>query len=113
MSNKFMIQPKKSHIIFILLLSFISVKAQQDPQYTQYMYNMSIINPAYSTDNADVINIGGLYRAQWVGSVGGPTTGNFFLHSPISEKQEMGASIVHDEIGNIVKQTNLYVDYAY
>lgn len=98
--------------IFILFISLVS-NAQQDPQYTQYMYNMSVLNPAYATDNADVINFGALYRAQWVGSVGGPTTGSFFAHSPIAKKVEMGLSIIHDEIGDVVKETNVFVDFAY
>lgn len=95
-----------------MLLSLLA-KAQQDPQYTQYMYNMSVINPAYSTDDTNLINLGGLYRAQWVGSVGGPTTGTFFAHSPFTENQEIGISIVHDQIGNIVKESNVFIDYAY
>ncbi len=86
---------------------------QQDPQYTQYMYNMSVLNPAYATDNPDVINFGALYRAQWVGSDGGPTTGTFFAHSPIAKKVEMGLSLIHDQIGDVVKQTNAFVDFAY
>jgi type IX secretion system PorP/SprF family membrane protein len=87
--------------------------AQQDPQYTQYMYNMSVINPGYATDDAEVINFGALYRAQWVGSEGGPTTGTFFAHSPIAKKVEMGISVVHDEIDDVVKESNVYVDFAY
>lgn len=97
----------------MLLLASFTGRAQQDAHYTQYMYNMSVINPAYSTDDQDLINGGILYRAQWVGSVGGPTTGNVFAHTPITEEQEIGMSIVHDEIGNIVKESNVFVDYAY
>jgi type IX secretion system PorP/SprF family membrane protein len=77
------------------------------------MYNMSVLNPAYATDNPDVINFGALYRAQWVGSDGGPTTGTFFAHSPIAKKVEMGLSLIHDQIGDVVKQTNAFVDFAY
>ena len=101
----------KIHLI-ILLVTLVS-NAQQDPQYTQYMYNMSVINPGYATDDAEVINFGALYRAQWVGSEGGPTTGTFFAHSPIAKKVEMGISVVHDEIGDVVKESNVYVDFAY
>jgi type IX secretion system PorP/SprF family membrane protein len=77
------------------------------------MYNMSVINPGYATDDAEVINFGALYRAQWVGSEGGPTTGTFFAHSPIAKKVEMGISVVHDEIDDVVKESNVYVDFAY
>ena len=53
--------------LLVLLIVFLTSKlqAQQDPQFTHYMYNMSVMNPAYATDNADVINFGGLYRKVW------------------------------------------------
>lgn len=100
-------------LVSMLMLLSLSAKAQQDPQYTQYMYNMSVINPAYSTDDTNLINLGGLYRAQWVGSVGGPTTGTFFAHSPITQNQEIGFSMVHDQIGDIAKESNVFIDYSY
>ncbi len=108
---------KNKNMRYLILLSALFMclvsSAQQNPQYTQYMYNMSLVNPAYATDNSDVINIGGLYRAQWVGSVGGPTTGSFFAHSALGKKVEGGVSVLHDEIGGIVKETSLYADFAY
>ncbi|MDG1315140.1 MAG: type IX secretion system membrane protein PorP/SprF, partial [Flavobacteriaceae bacterium] len=38
------------NLVILLLITLFSVQlnAQQDPQYTQYMYNMNIINPAYT-----------------------------------------------------------------
>ena len=108
---------KNKNIKYLILLSTFFTclisSAQQNPQYTQYMYNMSVLNPAYATDNADVINLGGLYRAQWVGSVGGPTTGTFFAHSALGKRVEGGLSIIHDQIGDVVKETNFYADFAY
>ncbi|WP_321538825.1 PorP/SprF family type IX secretion system membrane protein [Flavobacterium piscinae] len=98
--------------LFLLLMSMMAM-AQQDPQYTQYMYNMSVLNPAYATDNPDVINFGALYRAQWVGSVGGPTTGSFLHILPLQKKVEMGLSVIHDQIGDVVNETNVFVDFAY
>ena len=92
---------------------YLISSAQQNAQYTQYMYNMSVLNPAYATDNPDAINLGGLYRAQWVGSVGGPTTGSFFAHSALGKRVEGGLSIIHDQIGDVVKETNFYADFAY
>ncbi len=100
-------------IILMVVLFSIIVRGQQDPQFTHYMYNMSVINPAYATDNPDVMNIGGLYRSQWVGAVGGPVTGTFFAHKPLSKRVEMGVSFVHDEIGDVVNENNVYVDFAY
>ena len=95
------------------LLVCLFASAQQDPQYTQYMYNMSVINPAYATDNPNIINVGGLYRAQWVGLVGSPTIGNIFAHAAFGKQVEGGISIVHDQIGEVVKETNVYADFAY
>lgn len=97
----------------VIWLTGLLMWSQQDPQYTQYMYNMSVINPAYATDTPGAINLGLIYRTQWVGSVGGPKTGSFFAHSPIANRLEAGLSIVHDEIGDVVKETNVYADVAY
>ena len=98
--------------IGIFLISTLA-KAQQDPQFTHYMYNMSIVNPGYATDNEGVINGGGLYRTQWVGAVGAPKTGTIFVHSPIAKRIELGLSIVSDVIGDVVHENNIYADAAY
>lgn len=96
-----------------VIFSGLQLYSQQDAQYTQYMYNMSVINPGYATDNPDLINLGVLYRAQWVGSVGGPTTGSFFAHGVLGRRMEGGVSIVHDQIGDVVKETSVFADFAY
>ncbi|MBC2844754.1 PorP/SprF family type IX secretion system membrane protein [Winogradskyella flava] len=103
----------KYSLSFLILIMGLSTHAQQDPQYTQYMYNMSVLNPAYATDDGSLINVGLLYRTQWAGSVGGPTTGTLFAHSTLTNRLEGGISIIHDEIGDVVKQTNAFVDIAY
>lgn len=100
-------------LLVALVLSAGVTRAQQDPQYTHYMYNMSVINPAYATDNEGVLNVGGLYRTQWVGAVGAPKTVNVFAHMPLAKRVETGISVVSDEIGDVVKENNLYVDFAY
>jgi len=74
---------------------------------------MNVINPAYATDNAGVVNLGGLYRTQWVGAVGAPKTATIFAHSPIAKRVEMGLSVVNDAIGDVVKENNIYADFAY
>lgn len=109
MKNRFL----KYLITTALILMAANSSAQQDPMFTHYMYNMSVINPAYATDNADVLNLGGLYRAQWVGAVGGPTSGTFFAHKPISKRVELGISVVYDQIGDVVNENNVFVDFAY
>jgi len=102
------------HILTVLTLCFgLLATAQQDPQFTQYMYNHSVINPAYATATEGVINFGGLYRTQWVGLEGAPKTGTFFAHTPINEKMEVGISFVNDNIGDVVNENNIFADYAY
>ncbi|CAD0008175.1 PorP/SprF family type IX secretion system membrane protein [Flavobacterium chungangense] len=102
----------------ILLISFLfyitSASAQQDPEYTHYMYNMSVVNPAYASGTAAMLNLGGLYRTQWVGAVGAPKTFTFFGHTALSEKIEVGASLISDDIGEgAKKENNFYADFAY
>ncbi len=98
-------------MVFVLCLHL--AQAQQDPQFTHYMYNMSVINPAYATDTDGVMNIGGLYRTQWVGAVGAPKTATFFAHTPIANRVEAGISFVNDAIGDVVNENNIYADVAY
>ncbi|VXC16718.1 conserved hypothetical protein [Flavobacterium sp. 9AF] len=88
--------------------------AQQDPQFTQYMYNMSVINPGYATDDLGVINFGGIYRAQWVGATGAPTTSSLFVHTPLSESIETGINIIKDELGeDVLNETTINADLSY
>lgn len=87
--------------------------SQQDPQFTQYMYNMSVINPGYATNEVGTVNLGGLYRTQWVGLEGAPRTATFFAHTPLSERVEAGISFTNDDIGDVVTENNIYADVAY
>lgn len=73
--------------------------AQQDAQYTQYMYNTININPAYAGSRG-VMSIFGLHRTQWVGLDGAPTTNAFSLNTPINNSNlGLGLSLVNDKIG--------------
>ena len=101
---------KKLTIIAVLLLA-LQTYGQQDPQYTQYMYNMNIINPAYAGSREN-LSFGLLYRNQWTAIDGGPETGTFFGHSPIGNNLGLGLSVIADQIGP-VKETNTYVDVSY
>ena len=105
---------KKILLYITFFLSITSVSAQQDPEYTHYMYNMSLVNPAYATGVPAMMNFGGLYRSQWVGAVGAPKTFTFFGHTAISDKVEAGISFVSDDIGDgAKKENNVYADFAY
>lgn len=98
-------------IIAIIVLNFIKTQAQQDPQYTQYMYNMSILNPAYA-GSKDALSTGLLYRKQWVNIQGAPSTFTFFAHSPIGKNVGLGLSVISDQIGPVNEQ-NIYGDFSY
>jgi type IX secretion system PorP/SprF family membrane protein len=103
---------KKIYFIAILALSVLSeVQAQQDPHYTQYMYNMSVMNPAYAGSKESVSG-GLLYRKQWVEIEDAPSTGTFFIHSPVGRNVGLGLSVVSDKIGP-VEENNFYGDFSY
>ena len=72
---------KSLETYFILICSFITVcaSAQQDPEYTQYMYNTMAVNPAYA-GSTGTIEAALLYRSQWVGMPGAPETQSFSPH---------------------------------
>ncbi|OXA70492.1 hypothetical protein B0A67_15870 [Flavobacterium aquidurense] len=88
---------RKIVLVFVLFsaLGF----AQQDAQYTQYMYNTININPAYAGSRG-AMSIFGLYRTQWVGLDGAPETSSFSLNTPINNSNlGLGVSLVNDKIG--------------
>jgi type IX secretion system PorP/SprF family membrane protein len=93
------------------LLTFLDMSAQQDAHYTQYMYNMSVINPAYAGSKENLTG-GLLYRKQWVNIEDAPSTGTFFLHSPTGKNVGLGLSVINDKIGP-VEETNIYGDFSY
>lgn len=106
---------KHSYLTFIILvlLGAFSGMAQQDPQYTQYMYNTQVVNPAYA-GSRDALSFGLLYRTQWVGLDGAPQTATFTANTPIGSLDNMGLgiTIVRDELGPAV-ESNVNIDYSY
>jgi type IX secretion system PorP/SprF family membrane protein len=102
---------KKIYFIAILALAITESRAQQDPHYTQYMYNMSVMNPAYA-GSKESMSGGFLYRKQWVEIEGAPTTGTFFIHSPVGRNVGLGLSVISDKIGP-VEENNFYADFSY
>ncbi len=110
-------QKKNTHMKKIYLAALVAlcgladVSAQQDPHYTQYMYNMNVINPAYAGSKENLA-FGLLYRKQWVDIEDAPTTATFSGHSPVGKNVGLGLSAINDEIGP-VKETNVYADFSY
>jgi len=104
----------KSKITFIILALSVGITsfAQQDSQYTQYMYNTVNINPAYAGQRG-MLSAFGLHRTQWVGLDGAPTTNSFAVHSPINDTNVgLGLSFVNDRIGP-ADENSISVDFAY
>ena len=99
---------KKLMITTVLLAASIwGLMAQQDAQYTQYMYNTIAVNPAYAGSRG-VLSISALHRSQWVGLDGAPTTQTLNIHSLVSERVGLGLSVVNDEIGNGTNQDTYF-----
>lgn len=105
----------KLTVLILLGLGFYtnSASAQQDAQYTQYMYNTLSVNPAYA-GTRDVLSFLGLYRNQWFGNniKGTPKTYTAAIHSPIANKMSLGLNVVRDEIF-ITQETYLDLDFSY
>lgn len=91
----------KSILLMAILFSLggnTAMQAQQDSQYTQYMYNTVMFNPAYA-GSREKLSLTNLYRAQWVGLEGAPTTINLTLDSPIGSGLGLGINVLNDKIG--------------
>ncbi|WP_264538188.1 type IX secretion system membrane protein PorP/SprF [Flavobacterium sp. N1736] len=100
------------YITVIMLLGVCSASAQQQSQYTQYMYNTMTFNPGY-TGSREVVSAMALYRTQWVGLDGAPKTMNFSIQSPLGyHGNGIGLNIVNDEIGP-TKNLGAMLNYAY
>ncbi|WP_431127881.1 PorP/SprF family type IX secretion system membrane protein [Flagellimonas flava] len=101
----------KKHFLIPFLLIGITIQslvAQQDAQYTQYMFNTLTVNPAYAGSRGQ-LSFAGLYRSQWIGLDGAPETFSLNLHSPIrNSRLGYGVSIVNDNIGDGVVQETYF-----
>ena len=102
----------KIALLLLLTFGFNTIGwTQQDPHYTQYMYNMSAFNPAYAGSKED-LSMGILYRKQWVNMEGAPTTFSVFGHQPVGKNLGTGLSIISDKLGPIAEK-NIYGDVSY
>lgn len=105
---------KKLLVLQLLLVIALLNKsfAQQDPQYSMYMFNPLSSNPAYA-GSRDALSVTLLARKQWVGFDGAPETGSLTLHSPLkNESIAVGLSVTYDKIGP-TKNNMIFADVAY
>jgi len=90
----------------------VSLFAQQDVQYSQFIFNKMAYNPAYA-GSKEAMTLGAIYRHQWQGIEGAPRTLSAFAHAPfLNNRCGAGLAITSDRIGMV---DNSYIDlnYAY
>ncbi len=101
--------------IFAVLCAFTKpsdVLAQQDAQYSMYMFNPLAVNPAYA-GSREALSVTVLGRNQWMNIDGAPTTGTLSIHTPLKfEAVSLGLSVIQDEIG-ATQSTGVYADLSY
>src|SRR5476651_421432 len=103
---------KKLLLFFSLLLCFMAANAQQDAQFSQYIFNGLYINPAYAGYKEDLY-VNSFFRSQWTGLDGAPTTFSLSMDGAVNDgKVGLGLMIQHDAIG-AQSNTAAYGNYAY
>lgn len=111
-----MLTQNKFHWILVfsmvIVLSSRQGYAQQNPLFSQYMFNGLVINPAYTGSQESMI-ISVSHRSQWSGLEGAPQTQTATMHSPLKfTRSAAGVVLVHDLIG-VTNQYTAYGTYAY
>jgi type IX secretion system PorP/SprF family membrane protein len=103
---------KKLLFMAILFCGTLSLYAQHDNLYSQYMFNGLLINPAYAGSN-EMLSATAVNRNQWVGFDGAPKTSTFSLHTPLKNKKvNIGITFTNDRYG-ITTQNKINAIYAY
>jgi type IX secretion system PorP/SprF family membrane protein len=106
----------RKSIFFILIVTFFVIKhvkvySQSLPMYSQYMYNMTNINPAYS-GNRGVPSLAFIWRNQWAGMPGAPSSKSLTFDMPSeSKKMGYGVQIFDDRYADVIKRTGLNLFY--
>jgi type IX secretion system PorP/SprF family membrane protein len=104
---------KKPFLMLVSLMFLSTAFAQQDPQFSQIMFNQMTINPGFA-GSSDMINVNAINRIQWVGFDGAPSTTALNVNAPISPfgfKSGVGMSILSDNPG-FNKDLGLSLSYA-
>lgn len=106
---------KQFIVPFFFLLTFLVTSescAQQKVQFTQYMFNNLVINPAYAGAD-EALSLTFIHRNQWAGMEGSPKTQTLSAHTLFKKKQVgLGFVFSNDQIG-IHRNLNFVTNYAY
>ena len=112
MSNQFSIKHWAVLLLLILGIGSSQVRAQQDKMFSQYMFNMMALNPAYA-GSRDVLSMSALYRNQWTGVQGAPQTATFTADMPLNqERVGIGLQLYGDKAG-VMQEAGAFASYAF
>lgn len=107
-------------LLFFTAVSIPSLKAQQDPQFTNYMFNRLLFNPAFAGTNEKRICVSAIHHNQWSQfegpkQEGSPTTTGFSVHAPMQKYiSGVGLTLINDEQGfENTFSMNLSVSYSF
>ena len=110
--KQYYLHMKAKFLIVAIMLTGFFCTAQQDAQYTQYMYNTINVNPAYAGSRG-VMSVFILHRTQWVGLDGAPVTNAASVNMPLNNNNlGLGVSFVNDRIGPTVENA-VSIDLSY
>lgn len=103
----------KGIIAAVACITFVSASyAQQDPQFTQYMFDRLSVNPAVAGTSGNIC-ASALLRQQWTGFDGAPKTGLINLQGPLTKiNSGIGLSVYFDKLGQ-ENSTIARLHYAY
>ncbi len=104
---------KVKHIVFILVLSFSILKAQQQTVYTNFLLHPYLYNPAYAgVVQGTQFNFG--HRNQWIGFEGAPKTSIFSAWGNLKKKPQMAlGGMVYGDKSGLIQNTSFQGSYAY
>lgn len=101
-------------LTFVVLLNWTPTFGQQDPEYSQYMFNTMAINPGYAGSN-NIICATAVSRQQWIGFEGAPSTTIFHVNAavqPFGISSGVGLALMNDQAG-FDKNMGITGTYAY
>jgi type IX secretion system PorP/SprF family membrane protein len=102
----------KQLTFFVLCLLPVWMGAQNAQQFTNFMFNQLVYNPAYA-GFGNSIHLTAFYRTQWVGIEGNPSLQSFSAHSPMNiGNSNIGLFVVNDILG-AQRTTHFHLAYAY
>ncbi|GAP69148.1 Bacteroidetes-specific putative membrane protein [Bacteroidales bacterium 6E] len=107
-----MLKQLKYLVLMAVMAATLEVKAQQDPIFTQYMFNIQAVNPAYA-GMWEKIGFISLVRKQWAGIEKSPFTQMVSFHSPVfNEYAGIGLNVINDRFA-YEERLSIFADYAY